>query len=128
VPGEFSVLRKAAVGARPTAGGAMAGRSVRRKRRGAGCGSLLGRVGWGKPRVVRLPLAITFGGRGKVSETFVIQTKPVYARMEIIVGLYGLPHNTIRRLYNEHKVRAVKYERRCREFKRWRNKDKKRSR
>lgn len=38
----------------------------------------------------------------------IIQIMPVWADMETIIGLTGLPDNHIRGLYNEHKVRARK--------------------
>lgn len=41
-------------------------------------------------------------------ETFIVQVTPVWARMEVITALTGLPHSAVRRLYNEHKIRAVK--------------------
>lgn len=43
-----------------------------------------------------------------MSETFIVQVRPVWARMQVITALSGLPHNAIRKLFNDHKVRAVK--------------------
>ena len=40
----------------------------------------------------------------------VLQFKPVWARMEVIMALTGLSHHAVRRLYNNHRVRAVKSE------------------
>ena len=37
-----------------------------------------------------------------------LEAQPVWARMEVMTALTGIPDNTVRHLYNEHKIRARK--------------------
>lgn len=41
-------------------------------------------------------------------ETVIVQVMPIWARMALVVAVTGLPHYTVRRLFNEGRVRAVK--------------------
>lgn len=44
------------------------------------------------------------------TETVYVQTMPVWARLAFVVAVSGLPHYTIRRLFNDGHVRARKVE------------------
>lgn len=48
--------------------------------------------------------------KGEGKTTVIVNVEPKWARIATVQALTGLPDNVIRRLYNEHRIRAKKTE------------------